>query len=193
MMGELEAAGYANLVKTRGDDGKATGSYWDVSECPVDRVSENPTFGKPGSIVSTDAVVSTETAVSTENRGATAAEQGAAKKGRGSSGQPKARKARDPGPWAAFRDQALTDYGQPSTGPTQALVTRIVKTAEYHGLDPGQASMAWGRWRSETLVNDTAKYHPLHLAAQSWGEWLAARKLAHQARLARAESREVNA
>ena len=71
VMGELEAAGYATLVRTKGEGGRATGSYWDVSEVPTigtsevrgNGVSENPTSGKPNSLVSTDLVVMPETAV----------------------------------------------------------------------------------------------------------------------------------
>ena len=73
MMDELSAAGYAKLIRTKGPGGKATGSYWDVSEVPTvvasevqgNGVSENPTSGKPDSLLMTDVVVRTETAVKT--------------------------------------------------------------------------------------------------------------------------------
>lgn len=74
IMDELQAAGYATLVKERSPDGHMAGSYWDVSEIPSggqpesqpDRESKNPTVGKPNPIVKTDAVVKTDKAVKTE-------------------------------------------------------------------------------------------------------------------------------
>lgn len=63
LMKELDAAGYATLEPTRVGKGRMGGTSWVVSECRVFRHSDKPTFGKPDSIVSTDALPKTETSV----------------------------------------------------------------------------------------------------------------------------------
>lgn len=182
MMDELSSAGYATLVRTKGPGGKATGSYWDVSEVPTvgaseaqeNGVSENPTSGKPDSLVSTDLVVMPEEAVKTETTDAPAAEQDTAETADAT------KRTRKPGPWDDFRATVLESYGQANDKGNQALATKIINTAKANGLDdPERAGRAWSRWRRETTADNTARYFPLHLAAEGFGAWCKAMRDRH--------------
>lgn len=86
------------------------------------------------------------------------------------------RAARAATPWSAFRTLVLDDYGQASNKGTQALATRIIQTAEHHGLEPEDAARAWRRWRAATVADDTARYWPIHRASEGWGAWLQERR-----------------
>jgi len=109
------------------------------------------------------------------------------------------KRVRVPSPWSAFRTTVLDSYGQASNKGTQSLATRIIQTAEHHGLEPEDAARAWQRWRTATTADDTARYWPIHRAAEGWGAWLQERRASARpmpiraAAMGRVESREVTA
>ena len=109
------------------------------------------------------------------------------------------KRVRAPSPWSAFRTTVLDSYGQASNKGTQSLATRIIQTAEHHGLEPEDAARAWQRWRTATAADDTARYWPIHRAAEGWGAWLQERRASARpmpiraAAMGRVESREVTA
>ena len=109
------------------------------------------------------------------------------------------KRVRAPSPWSAFRTTVLDSYGQASNKGTQSLATRIIQTAEHHGLEPEDAARAWQRWRTATTADDTARYWPIHRAAEGWGAWLQERRASARpmpirtAAMGRVESREVTA
>ena len=109
------------------------------------------------------------------------------------------KRVRVPSPWSAFRTTVLDSYGQASNKGTQSLATRIIQTAEHHGLEPEDAARAWQRWRTATTEDDTARYWPIHRAAEGWGAWLQERRASARpmpiraAAMDRVESREVTA
>lgn len=171
-LAELEAAGYASLERTQGERGRFAGTTWVVTESPSDRDSLSPNLGQSSPIVMTDVLVMTETAVKTKTTDAPAGEQAPEIS---ATAKPK-RAARAAPPWSAFRTLVLDDYGQASNRGTQALATRIIQTAEHHGLEPEDAARAWRRWRAATVADDTARYWPIHRASEGWGAWLQERR-----------------
>lgn len=194
-LSELESAGYASLERVQGERGRFSGTTWVVTESPSDRDSLTPNLGQSAPIVMTDVVVKTETAVKTETTGAPPAEHVTADIAQ--TAAPK--RVRAPSPWSAFRTTVLDSYGQASNKGTQSLATRIIQTAEHHGLEPEDAARAWQRWRTATTADDTARYWPIHRAAEGWGAWLQERRASARpmpiraAAMGRVESREVTA
>lgn len=90
------------------------------------------------------------------------------------------KRTRKPGPWDDFRATVLESYGQAESKRGHSMITLVINTAKVNGLDdPERAGRAWSRWRRETTADNTARYFPLHLAAEGFGAWCKAMRDRH--------------